>query len=247
MALDVDGHIHSWGSSEGGVADFPASVQGHVVDISCGDDFSLILLDTGEVVSAGRTDYGLDVVPAAASSGCVRIAAGHDQALALTADGVPIAWGDSDGGMLDVPDEAKGESVALSIGTQTACALLRTGRVCVWGRDPSGWSTPPGWAGYGVTAAEVGYLVIHTLDDAGCYRAFGYKEEDRWATPETLGGGFVKMEDSNDGLGLLRSNGDLVFLGRNVGDYFSLFPDFIPGVIDFSLGRYFTVYLTEDT
>ncbi|HEX4437588.1 MAG TPA: IPT/TIG domain-containing protein [Solirubrobacteraceae bacterium] len=129
--------------------------------IAAGENHTLALLGSGEVLAWGQGHFGqlgdgtltnkLKAVPVEGLPGSVKgIAAGSDYSLALLENGHVWSWGYDVAGELGngevtttpvtKPVEVKGLSgvVAISAGEQTGYALRENGEVVAWGRDRYG-------------------------------------------------------------------------------------------------------------
>ncbi|MFJ4584571.1 RCC1-like domain-containing protein [Streptomyces echinatus] len=169
LALDTGGRVYSWGDNRYGqlgdnrtgdsrtlpdrVAGMPGARQ-----ISAGCDFSLALLENGEVYAWGRGNLGqLGTGDRATSSvprrvvglkDIVRIDAGCHHALALTADGTVKSWGDNLYGQLGdssirsstrpVDVDRLREVIDIEAGAYHNYAQTKDGHVWGWGNNQYG-------------------------------------------------------------------------------------------------------------
>jgi hypothetical protein len=171
LALLGDGTVVAWGDNEQGQlgdgtttsSHEPVEVKGlsgRVVAIAAGEDFSVALLEDGEVVAWGQNDEGelgsacgcsMSATPVAVSglSGPVTaIAAGGQHTLALLATGTVEAWGfNQEGEVGDGTQSEKATAVAvhelagvksIAAGAGNSEALLENGEVRTWGRNFEG-------------------------------------------------------------------------------------------------------------
>ena len=151
MALKSDHTIQTWGTSP-----VPASVQGHAVSIANSYATSVVLTDTGSVVT--WSPGGPTTVPDAASSGVVKIDTADSNVAAVKSDGSVVTWGVTDLG--PTPVAAMSGVVDVAIGDDFAVALKSDGTLVTWG---PGQQSIPSQAAYGVTSLVAGDHFAMTL------------------------------------------------------------------------------------
>ncbi|HEV2778628.1 MAG TPA: hypothetical protein VGX25_04435 [Actinophytocola sp.] len=174
LALLADGRLFAWGRNLHGQLGLgsagtdqltPVQVPNlglsRVKALAAGDNFTLVLLADGRVLSCGGNGSGelgdgstinrstlapvQNLIPAKA------IAAGRRHGMALLANGVIRAWGDNSNGQLgngsttDSPlpttvntDSLGGPAVAITCGGRHSLALMANGRVKGWGENTAG-------------------------------------------------------------------------------------------------------------
>jgi alpha-tubulin suppressor-like RCC1 family protein len=166
-----DGGVKCWGNNVAGQlgdgtyeakVSPPASVTGlaaPALSVSCGENFSCAVLDTGAVACWGGNDNGqLGTAPDEGSpvpveveglSGVRSIDAGSQQACALLEDGGVVCWGQGHLGQLGNGSESdsafpvdvvglESGAAAVSCGRHFCCALLESGAVVCWGENGAG-------------------------------------------------------------------------------------------------------------
>jgi alpha-tubulin suppressor-like RCC1 family protein len=174
LALLADGRLFAWGrniqgqlgiGSSGGDQLTPVQVQNlglsRVKALAAGDNFTLVLLADGTVLSCGSNSNGelgdgtntkrstlapvQNLIPSKA------IAAGRRHGMALTSNGGIRAWGDNNDGQLGngsttdskLPtsvntDSLNGPVIAVACGGQHSLALMATGGIKGWGKNSEG-------------------------------------------------------------------------------------------------------------
>jgi len=150
----TDEHLHyAWG-----IHKLPPSIQvymneGGIVDVQSNEDFSLALLDTGEVIQWGResTSQRMSFIARASQlSNVAEIAVSDHAAAALTTTGKVVVWGDQGtGGIIDEFTSTlmnDHRTFSQIIANRNAFAALRDdGFVVAWGAEESGgknWANP---------------------------------------------------------------------------------------------------------
>ena len=125
------GVLVGWGALTPGEADLALGLT-NVLQTSCGDAHSLILLADGTVAGWGSNRYGQTDVPPNLTH-VTAVAAGAWHSLALQADGTVVAWG-AGGEQTRVPDGLT-DVVAIAAGNYHSLALKRDGTVVAWGNN----------------------------------------------------------------------------------------------------------------
>ena len=122
-ALTKAGEIWHWGhrravGEEGDIL-VPRQVAGlgRVAAVSCGHQYSLVLLETGEVVSLGAAPAPVPALPP-----CTALSAGHSHCAAVTVAGEVVEWDPTGVRLLQVGEQV--ESVSCSRGEHHPHTLL---------------------------------------------------------------------------------------------------------------------------
>jgi alpha-tubulin suppressor-like RCC1 family protein len=128
------------------------------LDVACGDEFTMILMSDGRVLTWGHNEFGAlgtgnftnSSVPVAAGniSNAKAIAAGKRFALAVLSDSTVQSWGENTNGQLGLgnystsnfPFAVSGLSgvVQVAAGDQFSMALTSDGKVWTWGQNQYG-------------------------------------------------------------------------------------------------------------
>ncbi|MFH4974903.1 hypothetical protein AB6A40_001612 [Gnathostoma spinigerum] len=166
MAVADDGRLFAWGSNSCGQLGSPASVEcidtpkrvaslTEVVQVACGTDHTLAIVESGRIFIWGRQYDGSNVfVPQEieyfASIPIVQVSAGNDYSIALSISGAVFAWGRNDYGQLgtsnkeSLPNPVEIEPlrtlnvVYVTCGDSHTISLTHEGRIFVCGSDLCG-------------------------------------------------------------------------------------------------------------
>ena len=130
----------------------------NVIEVSAGNNFSLVLLSNGTIQGFGRNDYGqlgdgtttqrTSQVTVSGINNAIAISAGTDYSMALLSDGTIKTWGINTYGQLGnnsttnslIPVNVSGinNAISISAGSNFSIALLNNNTVKVWGRNNYG-------------------------------------------------------------------------------------------------------------
>ena len=127
----------AWGLTNNGQCNVPTPLN-DAIAFAAGENHSLILRETGDVLAFGANDYGQVKIPLGVEH-IIAIAAGDDHSLALKNDGTVLAWGRNDFGQISVPANLT-NVIAISAGGQQSLALKNDGTVIQWGQT---FASPP--------------------------------------------------------------------------------------------------------
>lgn len=142
-----------WDDSDGRHSNIPVGTNG-VVAIAAGNNWSLALDETGNVIAWG--DEYHSVVNFSNRSGVISnviaISAGNNHALALRSDGTVVGWGSTS--TARNPPAGLSGVIAIAAGNNHSLALKNDGTVVGWGDNGSGQITiPAGLTGASAVAA----------------------------------------------------------------------------------------------
>jgi hypothetical protein len=153
-AAASDATAVAWGADASGQTQVPALGDGvSFVQVSGGFNFSLGLLNNGQVIGWGDNTAGELNVPAPPSGlSYVAVSAGgragdvhtssssSNFSLGLLSNGTGVGWGDDSYAQIDVPS---GTFSALAAGAEYGLGLTTSGDIVGWGLDRDGVTDPP--------------------------------------------------------------------------------------------------------
>ncbi|MEO5801912.1 MAG: FG-GAP-like repeat-containing protein, partial [Verrucomicrobiota bacterium] len=159
------GNVFAWGNSGSGETQIPPGLNS-MVDVACGNYFSMALKADGTIATWGDNGFGLRNVPAEATN-VVAIATRGYNCLVLRRDGSLVMWGS----VPPFPAAATG-IVAIAVGGDHHLALREDGKLLAWGANNYGQCNVPTEA-TNITGIAAGYTHSIALRKDGRILAWG--------------------------------------------------------------------------
>jgi len=119
------------GDDDFGQCDVPDSIQGKVIEISCGSYYSCALLEDNTIKFWGEYNWLFDIPPSIQGM-VVSIGCGKDYMCALLNDNTVKCWGCNDRGQCKPPASIQGNVVSLKCDFFNPCVYLNDGTKISW-------------------------------------------------------------------------------------------------------------------
>jgi hypothetical protein len=129
-----------WGNNSSNQCNVPTGLT-NVLMVAGGFDFSLGLLNNGNIVGWGDSDPAF-AIPTSLTNNVMMIAAGWNHNVALLTNGSVVAWGHNVFGELNVPAHLTNATV-ISAQSLNTLALRSDGTVAAWGDNGYGQTNVP--------------------------------------------------------------------------------------------------------
>jgi alpha-tubulin suppressor-like RCC1 family protein len=139
-ACAAGGTVFAWGYNSFGACNVPSGLA-NVVEVGCGNYFSIALRADGTMAAWGDNSWGLANFPPEATNVMSISTRGFD-CLALRRDGSLVTWGDNTYGQASIPRAATGV-VAIATGGGHHLALRKDDVLVAWGANNYGQCNIP--------------------------------------------------------------------------------------------------------
>jgi alpha-tubulin suppressor-like RCC1 family protein len=137
LSLLNNGNVTGWGENTYGEINTPSGIQGNVVKVEAGENFSLALLKNNTVSGWGRNHYNQATgIPTGIQGEIVDIAAGTRHGLALLKNGYITGWGRwnvEEENYSPFPTGIQGNFTGIGAGYDYSIALLKDNYLTGWG------------------------------------------------------------------------------------------------------------------
>lgn len=236
--------IAQWGyeNYNGSNSNIPAGTNG-VVAIAAGNNWSLALDNTGQVIAWGDENAVVNFNNRSGElSNITAISAGNNHALALRSDGTVVGWGGATTTVRNPPVGLSG-IIAIAAGNNHGLALKNDGTVVGWGDNGQGQITIP--AGLtGVSAIAAGNNFSLALKNDGTVVKWGGSSGG--SVPAGLTGvtSIATGPQSYHTLAL-KNDGTVVAWGQNTNGQINI-PSGLNGVAAVSAGASHSIALKSD-
>lgn len=111
------------------------NILNRVVQISCGDEHAMVLLDNNTIVVWGRNAEQQCNIPPAVQGHVTQVCAGAKYSLVLLDDNTVQGWGKNTELQCNVPHHIQGNIIKIAAGKIHSLALLRDYQLCAWGSN----------------------------------------------------------------------------------------------------------------
>jgi len=137
LSLLNNGNVTGWGENTYGEINIPSGIQGNVIKVEAGENFSLALLKNNTVSGWGRNHYNQATgIPTGIQGEIVDVAAGIRHGLALLKNGYITGWGRwnvEEENYSPFPTGMQGNFTGIGAGYDYSIALLKDNYLTGWG------------------------------------------------------------------------------------------------------------------